>query len=132
MCQQSAVINGRYDKKGALEEGQPAPIGTAECLRLVGEFQGGTDDDHNGRAEAAGVAALHERLDNLEQRYFERAAEIEQEQQAIRTVATRSRTPQVTETIVQQPMFDAEQRAYFKTLRIDETTDERESEDELH
>ncbi len=120
MCQQSMVINGRYDKKGKLETNAPRPIGTAECLRLVREFQGVDTDDDADDAHNAAVASIQDQLYNLEQRFTERAAEIEQEQQSILRVAARRPPPQVTETIIQQPMFNEEQRAYFKTLRIDE------------
>ena len=78
-----------------------------------------TDDDADDAHNAA-VASIQDQLYNLEQRFTERAAEIEQEQQSILRVAARRPPPQVTETIIQQPMFNEEQRAYFKTLRIDE------------
>lgn len=120
MCQQSAVINGRYDKKGKLEKGSPQPIGSIECLRLVREFQGDSHDTDDAEdAHNAAVASMQSQLDSIEQRFAERAAGIEQAQAQIRRVAARKSTPQVIETIVQQPMFNEEQRAYFKTLRIE-------------
>lgn len=116
MCQQSVVVTGRYDKKGALEEGSPPPIGTTECLRLVGEFQGDVDDPNVVGALQTEIEILREQQDMLEQRFVERAEELEQEHVAVQQVAARRSAPQVTQEVIQQPVLNTSQRSKMAEL----------------
>ncbi len=63
LCQNSTVVNGRRNKKGELKRGEN-PVGSAECFRLVREFQGGP-------------------VDSVSEGYREELATIRREQQAL-------------------------------------------------
>lgn len=116
MCQQSAVINGRYDKHGEIEEGTPTPIGSEECLRLVREFQGDVDDDNTEGALSTQIEVLREQQDILERRFVARAAELEREHEKTQQVAASRPAARVTQEIIQQPYLNDEKRAKLSAL----------------
>jgi hypothetical protein len=116
MCTQSLVVNGRRDKKGNLEEGYAAPIGSSECLRLVRMFQGGDDATDASIALQTEVEILREQQNMLEQRFAQRAEELEREQRAVRQVAQARPAPIVTEQTIHQPMLNDEKRAKLTAL----------------
>jgi len=115
MCQQSAVVTGRYDKKGELEEGQPTPIGTAECLRLVGEFQRDVAGADTAAAHEAEISELREQQNTVE---YELVARVDELEQAIAEASKPQPAPrpQVTRQTVQQPMLSDEKRAKLSAL----------------
>ena len=121
LCTQSHVVTGRRDKRGDLEEGSPPPLGPQECLRLVREFQGDVDDSNANAALQTEIEILREQQNNLERRFAAKADELEREHdeqlqiQASRPVPA----PVVRQETIQQPMFDAEQRSYIQSLKIE-------------
>lgn len=117
MCTQSLVVNGRRDKKGDLEEGYGTPIGSAECLRLVRMFQGSDDATDAEIAHSVEIQELRQQQDRIESGLIQRVAELEQ--LAERVQSRPAPKPQVTRQTVQQPMFDAEQRSYIQSLKIE-------------
>ena len=121
MCTQSLVINGRYDKKGNLEEGYGAPIGSSECLRLVREFQGSDDDADTEAAHSAEIEVIREQQNRIESGLVGRVAELEQQiEQQAQAPAPR---PQVTRQTVQQPMLNEEKRAKLAALFPEEKSE---------
>ena len=114
MCTQSLVINGRYDKKGNLEEGYGTPIGSAECLRLVRLFQGGDDESDTETAQALEIKELRQQQDRIESGLVGRVNELEEliEQQS----AAPAPRPQVTRQTVHQPMLNASKRLQLAEL----------------
>lgn len=115
LCTNSHVINGRRDKKGKLEEGEPTPIGSAECLRLVREFQGdvvGTDAVASVETQ---IEVIREQHDRAEQQLIERVDELEE----LVAVATKPRPapkPVVTQQTIQQPYLTTDKRAKLAAL----------------
>ena len=80
LCTQSQVINGRYDRKGELEEGIPDPIGATECLRLVRDLAG----DTNGSTVQTSVRdELQEEVEILRAELYAYRDEQQLEQQAL-------------------------------------------------
>jgi hypothetical protein len=116
MCTQSLVIIGRYDKKGNLEEGYGAPIGSAECLRLVRLFQGSDDAADASSALQIEVEILREQQDRIESGLVQRVDELEREQRTVMQVAQARPPPQVTQQTIQQPMLNDEKRAKLAAL----------------
>jgi hypothetical protein len=114
MCQQSAVVTGRYDKKGELEEGATTPIGTAECLRLVRMFQGSDDESDASTALQTEVEILREQQDRIESGLIGRVNELEQ--QMMEQEQAPPPRPRVTQQTVQQPMLNDEKRAKLAAL----------------
>lgn len=114
MCTQSLVINGRYDKKGNLEEGYGTPIGPSECLRLVREFQGGDDESDTSTAQAIEIKELREQQDRIEYGLVQRVDELEQ--LAERVQSRPAPKPQITQQTVQQPMLNASKRMQLAEL----------------
>jgi len=112
LCTQSVVINGRKDKKGELEDGEPTPIGAGECLRLVREFQGDADDSDAARALQSEVEILREQQNRTEQQL---AARVEQLEMEVSKPQDRPR-PVVRQEVVQQPMLNADKRAKLSAL----------------
>lgn len=125
LCTQSIVVTGRRDKKGDLEEGATPPLGAQECLRLVRDFQGDLDDTDAEVAHSVEIQELREQQNSLERRFAERAAELAREHEETQQVVARRATPVVRQETVQQPMFNAEQRSYIQSLKI-ETNEETE------
>lgn len=117
MCTQSIVITGRRDKRGDLEEGYGPPIGSAECLRLVRLFQGGDDASDAEAAHETEIQELRQQQDRIESGLVQRVAELEQLAEQVQSRP--APRPQVTQQTVQQPMFDAEQRSYIQSLKIE-------------
>jgi hypothetical protein len=138
MCQQSAVINGRYDSKGRLEEGQPTPIGKSECLRLVGEFQRDTDGPDTSDAVKDELQNLREQQDQLRQYVAERVDAAEQlhdqqevEHQSAQRAARSRPTPppaQITEQIIHEPYLSNTKRSKMAALLGDNEDEEGETE----
>jgi hypothetical protein len=114
MCTQSLVINGRYDKKGNLEEGYGAPIGSSECLRLVRDFQGNDDATDAEVAHEAEVQELREQQNRVESGLIQRVVELEQQIEE-RHEAPAPR-PRVTQQTVQQPVLNTSQRSKMAEL----------------
>lgn len=126
LCTQSDVVLGRRNKRGEVEKGEPEPLGAAECLRLVREFQGGADVDDN---VGSSVEELQRELAVLQEQlaYSESAHEALTEQLAqVREIRSRpaprpaSNGPQ----IIQQEYLSAEKRAKLAALVSDEETKE--------
>lgn len=113
MCQNSHVVNGRYDKKGKLEKGQAEPIGSTECLRLVREFQGDDSEPDSHAHVETQLEVLREQQDRIESGLVGRVNELEQQ------IEQQANAPRVTRQTVQQPMFDAAQRSYIQSLKIE-------------
>ena len=97
LCQSSDTIIGKRDKKGELEKYEPSPLGAAECMRLVGEFQGDPDGDNAQRDAAAEQRFQHEllllgeRQDNFESSVNATIAQLVSQQRTTRrAVATQS------------------------------------------
>lgn len=119
LCTNSVVINGRYDKRGDLEEGSPTPIGTAECLRLVREFQRDADDGDAARAHAVELEVLREQQDRAEQQLVTRVAELEEA--VAKAIKPRpAPKPVVTQQTIQQPYLTNDKRAKLAALLDDE------------
>jgi Sec-independent protein translocase protein TatA len=116
LCKNSIVINGRRDKKGALVKGEPEPIGSAECLRLVREFQGNVDDTHTSADHEAELQELRDKQNSLEQRFAARAEELEREHEEVQQIVTSRVAPQVTQEIIQQPLLTEDKRAKLAAL----------------
>lgn len=125
LCTQSVVVTGRKDRQGELEEGYGPPLGAEGCLRLVREFQGDDSATDVEVAQAAEIQELREQQNSLERRFAERAAELAREHEETQQVVARRATPVVRQETVQQPMFNAEQRSYIQSLKI-ETKEETE------
>ena len=118
LCTQSDVINGRRDKKGNLEKGEPTPIGSAECLRLVRLFQGDDHVNQSATAHEADIEILREEHDRAESELLARVAELEGE---IEEVANKPvPAPRVTQQTVQQPLLNDEKRAKMAALFDDD------------
>jgi len=128
MCQQSAVVNGRYDKKGKLEKGVTAPIGTAECLRLVREFQGDVDESDAAATLQTEIEILREEQDSLKQYVTEQVANAEQEHEEAQQIAARRAPPQVTQQTIQQPMLNDDKRSKLQALFNEEVEEVEETE----
>ena len=119
LCTNSVVINGRRDKKGELEEGEPTPIGTAECLRLVREFQRGDDGPDSNAAVETQIEILREQQDRIESGLVSRLEELEQEVDRIPPPKPAAK-PVVTQQTIQQPMLNADKRAKLAAIYADE------------
>ncbi len=124
LCQNSVVVNGRYDKKGNLEENEPAPIGAEECLRLVREFQRDDSAPDSGDAERTASQELREQQDRIEQQLLARLDAMEQKlaeqdkdhQSVVRKVGARP----VVKEVVQQPYLTDDKKAKLAALLSDE------------
>ena len=118
LCTQSAVINGRVDKKGELEENQPDPLGATECLRLVREFQGDTDGDSAGGAVAVELQELRESQDRVERQFI---AKVEQLEEQI-SKPERLPAPVVKKEVIQQPYLTQDKRSKLAAVLEEEIT----------
>lgn len=116
LCTQSHVINGRRDKRGDLEEGSPTPIGAAECLRLVREFQGDSDDNDVVGAVRTEVEVIREQHDRAERELLTRVEQLE-----VEASKPAQRPPQVVrQETIQQPMLNDSKRAKLAALISDD------------
>lgn len=113
LCTNSIVINGRRDKKGELEKGEPPPIGVTECLRLVREFQGSATDESGG-AEDPQLAMVKEQHDRVERELYARLDTLEQALDA-----TNRTPPKVTLQTVQQPVLTTKQKQALQSEVLD-------------
>ena len=116
LCTQSAVVNGRLDKKGELEEGQRDPLGAVECLRLVREFQGDSVAHDVERAHEAQLEKLREQQDTAQQRLLERVEHIENE------ISKPQNKPVVKQEVIQQPYLTEEKRMKLAAVLEEEIT----------
>ncbi len=120
LCTNSDTINGKRNKKGELKKGAPSPLGAAECMRLVGEFQRDPDDDNVERS--AEIERRHQqelllrdqRQDTFESRVNAALAQLVSQQRSTRrAVATQS------EAQAQAPdpeLFSPEQKQELRDL----------------
>jgi hypothetical protein len=119
LCTNSVVINGRRDKKGNLEEGEPAPIGSAECLRLVREFQGNVVEPDAEAAVQTQLEIIREQHDRTESELLARVDDLED---AIAEARKPRATPKpiVTQQTIQQPYLTEQKRSKLASLLNDE------------
>lgn len=121
LCENSAVVNGRKDKKGRVLKTQIKPIGSDRCLRLVREFQG---DDADADPEFAAaverrveqeLSIYREERDNAERQLADRISQLENNP-APR--AARAAPPQTQ--IIQQAYLSDDKKARLAAIRDDE------------
>ena len=116
MCTNSHVINGRYNKKGNLPKGSPTPIGAAECLRLVREFQGDSDDNDIVGAVRTEVEVIREQHDRAERELLARVEQLEVEASKPRSGGEQV----VRQETIHQPLLNDEKRAKLAALFSDD------------
>ncbi len=125
LCTQSEVVLGRRDKRGKMEEHRPQPVGSAECLRLVREFQGSPDD---GDAVGSDVEALGRQLEILQEQFAQSESahqDLATELAAVREIRSRPspRPVGAKPQIIQQEYLSADKRAKLAALVSDEETE---------
>lgn len=124
LCTQSDVILGRRDKKGKLEKGEPDPLGSAECLRLVREFTGPVDEPEPSGSSAA-LSEIYRELELLRESISQHEEAQDEVQAELAAVSERSRArppspPRVEERVIQQQYIDEEKRQKLAALIDDE------------
>jgi len=126
LCTQSDVVNGRRNKKGELEDDQPQPIGSAECLRLVRQYQGSPDEHVSERGDVEElrrqVEVLQEQLDQSESAHETLASEVAEVRELRNRPAPRPAAPRTE--IIQQEYITPEKRAKLAALISDEDSRE--------
>lgn len=123
LCKNSVVITGRKNKRGELEPNEPDPIGTAECLRFVREFQGSPDESDISVSAQTQLEVIREQQDRTEREVATRIYQLEQKIEEKHKEPVHP--PVVRQEVIQQPYLDDVKRAKLEAVLRDNEEDEK-------